>query len=152
MSHSITSRLTHGTDGSRVTHRRICNLSTVPNCQKLKMHSTSRQHQQKKTNVRSEFHWNHMVPFVANSIYGFVMSGERTAPRLEFNRHEILGTCPLLGHALLNSWDTPAPLGHALQNYWDMPALGTCPSKFLGQAVQCSAMLAHVRIVTTSNV
>ena len=68
--------------------------------------------------------------FVANSMSGFVMSGERTAPRLEFNRHEILGTCPLLGHAILNSWDMPAP--------WDMPfkILGTCP--LLGQALRNS--------------
>ena len=35
----------------------------------------------------------------------------------------ILGTGPLLGHALLSSWDKPA--------------LGTCPLKFLGQARSC---------------
>ena len=33
---------------------------------------------------------------------------------------KMLGTSPLLGHALLNAWDRPA--------------LGTGPSKFLGQA------------------
>ena len=38
----------------------------------------------------------------------------------------ILGTCPLLGQAL--------------QNSWDKPALGTCPSKFLGQARSCDRL------------
>ena len=37
-----------------------------------------------------------------------------------FRAFKILGTGPLLGHALLNSWDMPAP--------------GACPLKFLGQA------------------
>jgi len=52
-----------------------------------------------------------------------------------------LGTGPskFLGQA--RSWDRPfkilgtSPLlGQALQNSWDKPALGTCPSKLLGQA------------------
>ena len=60
----------------------------------------------------------------------------------------MLGTGPLLGQALQNSWDRPALgtglrmlgtgplLGQALQNAWDMPVLGTGPSKSLGQALR----------------
>jgi hypothetical protein len=70
---------------------------------------------------------------------------------------KILGTGPLLGQAIQNSWDRPALgtgpskflgqtssqdrpfkipgtsplLGQALQNSWNNPAIGTCPLMFL---------------------
>ena len=52
-----------------------------------------------------------------------------------------LGTCPLKCLGQARSWDMPFKmlgtgplLGHALYNAWGMPALGACPLKFLGHA------------------